>query len=82
MNKNTIFWVMLISAGLSAYDLMTTKDGATAGDLYGPDKPLASLRFKVYTRPATTTAPVTPAKDFYVSATDAAAILAAYFYFR
>jgi len=82
MNKSTALWVMLIGAGLSAYDMMTTKEGATAGDLYGPDKPLASLRFKVYTRPATTTAPVTPAKDFYVSASDAAAIIGAYFYFR
>ena len=82
MNKSTALWVMLIGAGLSAYDLMTTPTGGTAGDLYGADKPLASLRWKVYTRPATTTAPVTPAKDYYLSASDAAAIVGAYFYFR
>lgn len=82
MNKNTALWTMLIAAGASLYDIMTTKEGAPAGDLYGPGKPLESFRVKVYTRAASTTAPVTPAKDYYVSITDATAMLGAYFYFR
>jgi hypothetical protein len=82
MNKSTALYVMLIGAALSAYDIMTTKEGAAAGDLYGAGKPLESLRVKVYTKPATTVAPVMPAKDYYVSASDAAAVIGAYFYFR
>jgi len=85
MNKSTALWVMLIGAGLSAVDLATTKQGDTAGALYGPDKPLHSLRWKVYTRdatPANGTTAATPAKDYYLSASDAAAIIGAYFYFR
>jgi len=81
MNKSTALWVMLIGAGLSAYDLMTTEKNATAGALYSEGKPLAALRWKVYTREATTN-PATPAKDYYLSASDAAAIVGAYFYFR
>ena len=81
MNKNTAMWVGLIAAGASAYDLMTTPAGGTAGDLYGPGKPLESMRWKVYTRPATTT-PAAPAKDYYVSITDAVALVAAFYYFK
>lgn len=80
--KNSGFWMMVLGGGASLYDLMTTKEGAVAGDLYGPGKPLESFRFKVYTKPATTTAPITPAKDYYVSISDAAAIFGAYLYFR
>lgn len=81
MNKNTALWMMIIGAGLSVYDIATTPSGGTAGDLYGTGKPLASARWKVYTKPATTVAPVTPAKDYYISISDAVAGVGAWFYF-
>lgn len=81
MNKQTAFWMMVLGAGASIYDIATTPAGGTAGDLYGPGKMLESFRAKVYTRPATT-APAAPAKDYYISASDAAAVIGAYFYFR
>jgi hypothetical protein len=82
MNKNTALYVMLIGAGASLYDILTTEKGATAGKLYGPEKPLADLRWNFYTKPATTTAPIEPAKNYYISVTDAMALVGAYFYFR
>ena len=82
MSKNTAFWVMLAGALASGYDLYTTPAGGTAGDLYGAGKPLENMRLKVYTRPASTVAPITAAKDYYLSVTDAAALVGAYFYFR
>ena len=84
MSKNTALWLMLGGVALSAYDIMTTPVGGVAGDLYGAGKPLEKLRFKVYTKDAVVaagTTPASPAKDYYVSASDAAAMVGAYFYF-
>jgi len=80
VNKNTAFWVMLAGVALSAYDIYSTPAGGTGGALYGPGKPLESMRWNVYTSPATTT-PAAPAKNYYVSVSDAAALVGAYFYF-
>lgn len=81
MNKQTAFWMMVIGAAMSVYDIATTPNGGIGGDLYGTGKPLESLRVKVYTRPATTT-PAAPAKDYYASVSDAAAVIGAFLYFR
>lgn len=81
MNKQTALWVMVIGAALSAYDYTTTPDGGTGGALYGVGKPLESMRWSVYTK-AATTAPAAPAKDYYISVSDVAALAGAFFYFR
>lgn len=81
MNKTTALWVMLGGVALSGYDLMTTKAGAAGGELYAEGKPLASLRWNFYKQPATTS-PAAPAKNYYISISDAAALVGAYFYFR
>lgn len=72
MNKNTAFWLMAIGAGVSLLDL------ATDGGVYGAGKPLEKFKFKVYTSPAAGT---TPAKDYYLSISDAAALIGAGMYF-
>lgn len=71
MTKKTGLYLMLAGAAVSLYDLM-----GTGNPVYGSGKPLASMRWKVYT---TTTAPV---KDYYVSISDIAAVAGAYLYFR
>lgn len=75
MNKNTALWVMLGGAGLSVYDMVTTEKGQSGGNLYGPGKPLENLRFQIWENDAKT-------KQYYVSVSDAAAVLGAWFYFR
>lgn len=74
MTKATAFWVMLIGAGASVYDLMTTDPGMTGGALYGVGKPLEKARVEVYK--------TTAGKQYYASVSDAAAVVGAYFYFR
>jgi hypothetical protein len=73
MNKNTALWVLLGGAGLSVYDMVTTKPGANGGNLYGPGKPLENLRFEIYKTDA--------GKQYYMSVSDAAAVIGAWFYF-
>jgi hypothetical protein len=70
MNKKTGLYMMVIGAAVSVYDL------ATDGSLYGAGKPLEKLRVKVYTSTST------PPKNWYVSISDAAAVVGAYLYFR
>lgn len=74
MSKNTAFWVMVVGAGASIYDLMTTEAGMTGGALYGVGKPLEKARIEAYKTAA--------GKQYYASATDAMAVVGAYFYFR
>lgn len=75
MNKQTALWVLIGGAGLSIYDMLTTEKGANGGNLYGTGKPLEKLRFQVWENDAKT-------KQYYVSVSDAAAVLGAWFYFR
>lgn len=74
MTKNTALWLMLGGAALSVYDMVTTEKGAIGGNLYGTDKPLEKLRFEIYKTDA--------GKQYFMSVTDAAAVVGAYFYFR
>lgn len=71
MTKKMALYLMIGGAALSVYDLM-----ADGNPLYGPGKPLEKMRWKVYTSTAT------PPKDWYVSISDAAAIIGAVFYFK
>ena len=73
MTKSTALWVMLGGAAASAYDLFTTKEGAAAGELYGPGKAFEKMRVSVYK--------TTAGKEYFVSVSDAAAVVGAYFYF-
>lgn len=68
MNKQMALALMLGGAALSVYDMVS--DGA----LYGAGKPLESLRWKVHT--------AADGKNWYVSASDIAAVTGAFFYFR
>ena len=74
MTKNTALWMLVGGALLSGYDMFTTDKGQTGGALYGPGKPLEKLRFEVYKTEA--------GKQYFVSVSDAAAVIGAYFYFR
>lgn len=80
MSKQMALYLMIGGALMSGYDLMTTPAGGSGGALYGAGKPLEMLRWNVYTSPVTTT-PAAPAKNYYLSASDAAAVLGAYLYF-
>lgn len=71
MNKKTALWIMGIGAALSLYDMM-----ASDSPLYGAGKPLEKMRWKVYTSDGP------PKKDWYLSITDAAAIVGAVLYFK
>ena len=74
MTKNNALWLMLGGAGLSVYDMLTTEKGAIGGNLYGPGKPLEKLRFEIYK--------TDQGKQYFLSVSDAAAIVGAWFYFR
>lgn len=74
MTKNTALWMLVGGALLSGYDMLTTEKNQTGGALYGPGKPLEKLRFEVYKTEA--------GKQYFVSVSDAAAVIGAYFYFR
>lgn len=71
MSKKTGLYLMLAGVALSVYDL------ASGGGLYGTGKPAEKLRWKVYTSGTGATA-----KDWYVSASDLAAIAGAVIYFK
>lgn len=73
MSKKTALWMMIGGAALSGYDLMTTPPGGNGGDLYGAGKPLEKLRFEVHKNAA--------GKQYFVSVSDAAAVIGAFFYF-
>lgn len=68
MSKQTALWLMLGGAAVSLWEL------ASPGAVYGTDKPLASMRWKVHT--------TADGKNYYVSISDAVAVAGAYFYFR
>ena len=68
MTKKTGLWLMVIGATASLYDAV-----AAGNPLYGPGKPLESLRWKIYTSSG--------GKNYYVSVTDLAIIAGAWIYF-
>jgi len=68
MSKQVALWLMIGGAVISVYDLMTDNS------LYGVGKSLEKGRFKVYT--------AADGKNWYVSASDLAALTGAFFYFR
>jgi hypothetical protein len=68
MSKQVALWLMLGGAAISVYDLVA--DGA----MYGAGKPLEKARWKVYT--------TSDNKNWYVSASDLAALTGAFFYFK
>lgn len=70
MNKKTGLYLMIGGAALSIYDYVS--DGA----LYGTGKPLASMKWKIYTTSST------PPKDWFLSISDIAALAGAFLYFR
>lgn len=74
MTKQHALWLMLGAAALSVYDLATTPTGGSGGDLYGTGKPLEKMRWKAYTTDA--------GKNYYVSVSDAAALVGAFLYFK
>lgn len=65
--KKTGLYLMLAGAAVSAYDLFTK------GELYGAGKPLEKM--KVALNPGSATV-------YYLSISDAAAVIGAYLYFR
>lgn len=67
MTKKTALYLMLAGAAASVYDLVSD------GGLYGPGKPLEKMRWKVYT--------TADGKNWYVSISDAAAVIGAGIYF-
>ena len=68
MSKKTGLWMMLGGAALSLYDAI-----AGGNPLYGPGKPLESLRWKIYTTGS--------GKNYYVSISDIAIVAGAWIYF-
>lgn len=70
MSKQVALWVMIGGAAVSLYDLM-----GDANPVYGTGHPLAAARWKVYTD-------ATSKKDWYISVSDLAALVGAYFYFK
>lgn len=68
MSKQVALWIMLGGAAVSLYDLMSDNG------VYGVGKPLAAARWKVYTDASQ--------KNWYISASDLAALAGAYFYFK
>lgn len=67
MTKKTASILLLGGLAVSLYDAFTNNS------LYGPGKPLANMRWKIYTTASGT--------NWYVSISDLAAIAGAFFYF-
>lgn len=63
MSKSVAFWLLVGGAVVSIWDVMTNQS------LYGPGKPLAGLRWKIWTSATGT--------NYYLSISDAAVIVGA-----
>jgi hypothetical protein len=70
MTKKTALWLMIAGAAVSVYDM------SSGGKVYGPGAPLEKMKVKVITQAGP------PAKDWYLTVSDAAAVVGAYFYLR
>lgn len=67
MTKKTAMWLMIAGAGVSLWDAFS------GGSLYGPGRPLASLKWKVWTTAS--------GANYYVSISDLVAVAGAVIYF-